>query len=55
VIKLLEENGFSDIEIVQTVFGELHKIHTVQKFKEGYGEGGFVVLNTTKSVNNFTK
>lgn len=52
VIKLLEENGFSDIEIVQTVFGSLQKIHEVQKFKEGYGEGGFVVINATKAVVN---
>jgi ubiquinone/menaquinone biosynthesis C-methylase UbiE len=47
VIKLLEENGFSDIEIVQTVFGSLQKIQEVQKFKEGYGEGGFVVIKAT--------
>ncbi|MDZ7623701.1 MAG: methyltransferase domain-containing protein [Ignavibacteriaceae bacterium] len=52
VIKLLEENGFLDIEIVQTVFGSLQKIHEVQKFKEGYGEGGFVVINATKAVVN---
>jgi ubiquinone/menaquinone biosynthesis C-methylase UbiE len=48
VIKQLEENGFSDIEIVQTVFGSLEKIHEVQKFKEGYGEGGFVVIKSVK-------
>jgi SAM-dependent methyltransferase len=48
VIKQLEENGFSDIKIVQTVFGELHKIHTVQKFKDGYGEGAFVVIKSNK-------
>lgn len=52
VIKLLEENGFSDQEIVQTVFGNLQKIHEVQKFKEGYGEGGFVVV---KAVNSFNQ
>jgi ubiquinone/menaquinone biosynthesis C-methylase UbiE len=48
VIKQLEENGFLDIEIVQTVFGSLEKIHEVQKFKEGYGKGGFVVIKSLK-------
>jgi hypothetical protein len=30
------------------VFGSLQKIHEVQKFKEGYGEGGFVVIKSIK-------
>ena len=41
---LLEENGFTNIEIVQTVFGELSDIKMVQQYKIGYGEGGFVVI-----------
>ena len=44
----LSSNGFKDIEIIQTVFGNLQKIHGVQKFKEGYGEGGFVVICATR-------
>jgi ubiquinone/menaquinone biosynthesis C-methylase UbiE len=44
----LSSNGFKDIEIIQTVFGNLQKIHEVQKFKEGYGEGGFVVICATR-------
>jgi SAM-dependent methyltransferase len=48
VIKLLKENGFKNIEVVQTVFGELPKIKSIQLFKEGYGEGGFVVIKAKK-------
>lgn len=48
VITLLEENGFSEIEIVQTIFGSLQEIQEVQKFKEGYGEGGFVVIKANR-------
>jgi ubiquinone/menaquinone biosynthesis C-methylase UbiE len=50
VTKLLKENEFKCIEVIQTVFGDLSEIHEVQKFKEGYGEGGFV---TIKSNNNW--
>lgn len=45
---ILSENGFNNIKIIQTVFGELQEIQEVQKFKEGYGEGGFVVIKATK-------
>jgi len=48
VKKLLEENNFNNIEIVQTVFGELSTIRSIQPFKEGYGEGGFVVIKAIK-------
>ena len=44
VKRLLEENGFTNIEIVQTVFGELSDVKSVQQYKAGYGEGGFVVV-----------
>ena len=47
---LLEENKFKNIKVIQTVFGDLQGIQEVQKFKEGYGEGGFVVI---KSNNNW--
>ena len=41
-------NGFNDIEIIQTVFGELSNIKSIQHFKNGYGEGGFVVICATR-------
>lgn len=47
VKKLLKKNGFINIEIIQTVFGELAAIHNLQNFKEGYGEGGFVVVSAS--------
>lgn len=51
IIKHLKNAGFRNVEIIQTVFGELHDIHNVQKFKRGFGEGGFVVLNAVKEIN----
>jgi len=54
VIKLLKENEFSNIEIIQTVFGKLESINCIQSYKKGHGEGGFVVLKATKAVNNFS-
>ncbi len=50
VKKLLEDNGFSDVQIIQTVFGEMNEIKSSQIFKEGYGEGGFVVISANKSL-----
>lgn len=49
VKKLLEENKFKNIEVIQTVFGNLQEIYEVQKFIEGYGEGGFVVIKAGKN------
>jgi len=48
VIELLKENKFKNIEIIQTIFGELSEIKNIQLFKEGYGEGGFVVIKASK-------
>lgn len=45
---LLIKNRFENIEVVQTVFGELSEIRNLQLFKEGYGEGGFVVIKACK-------
>lgn len=48
VINHLNNTGFKDLKIVQTVFGEMNKVKNVQEFKEGYGEGGFVVIKAVK-------
>jgi len=45
---LLKESKFNNIRIVQTVFGELHNINNMQSFKDGYGEGGFIVISAVK-------
>ena len=50
VSKKLKEAGFKDLEYVQTLFGEIGEIKTIQEVKEGYGEGGFVVIKATKKV-----
>lgn len=50
VKQLLKENNFVNLKIIQTVFGELGKINTIQDFKEGYGEGGFVVIKAEKTA-----
>ncbi len=44
VIELLKKYNFSDIEVVQTIFGKLSEIKTIQSFQKGYGKGGFVVI-----------
>ena len=48
VVKLLEKTGFKDFEFRQTVFSTLDKINQVEKIKEGYGEGSFVVIRAQK-------
>jgi ubiquinone/menaquinone biosynthesis C-methylase UbiE len=40
---LMIQQGFEDLQFVQTLFGKLDEIGEVQDFKEGYGEGSFVV------------
>ncbi len=48
VLSLLKTDGFINIEIIQTVFGEMKMINEIQDFHEGYGEGGFVVISAEK-------
>lgn len=48
VLSLLEEAGFTNAEMIQTVFGKLSEIKEVQDFKQGYDEGGFVVIRAYK-------
>lgn len=48
VLQFLKTTGFEEYEIVQTIFGEINKIKNIQKFKESYGEGGFVVIKSIK-------
>jgi len=45
ILSLLEQNNFRNIQIVQTVFGTVTEIIKVQSLRNGYGEGGFVVIN----------
>ena len=48
VLDLLNDYGFKRLEIIQTVIGELPEINAVQNFKDGHGEGSFVVIRAIK-------
>jgi len=48
IVKLLVNNNFENIRIIQTVFGDYKKINKIQEFKNGYGEGNFVVIKGEK-------
>ncbi|MEA2071218.1 MAG: class I SAM-dependent methyltransferase [Asgard group archaeon] len=50
VLRLLADHHFTNTEIIQTVFGSLSDIQSVQPFKKGFGEGGFVVIKAEKRV-----
>ncbi len=44
VMKKLKKQGFKNLETVQTLFGQLPEIEEIQDFRDGHGEGGFVVV-----------
>src|SRR6056297_1001141 len=48
VLSLLDKYGFSNIEIVQTIFGPLSTVNKIQHFEKGYGDGGFAVIKAEK-------
>lgn len=48
VIHMTQEAGFSQLNIVQTLFGDIQKMDAADFFKEGYGQGAFVVLKVRK-------
>jgi SAM-dependent methyltransferase len=48
VLSLLRRGGFEQPQVIQTVFGEPGDIVTVQDFKCGDGEGGFVVVRACR-------
>ena len=48
LLEALHKAGFREESIVQTVFGMLDEVKTVQPFREGYGEGSFVVIRAGK-------
>ncbi len=48
VLKWLEEIGFDNIHIYQTIFRNPEEIRDIEPVKKGYGEGGFVVISAEK-------
>jgi SAM-dependent methyltransferase len=49
VIGLLLQNGFEQPQVIQTVFGQMEKIRSVQNYESGHGRGGFVVIRARKA------
>jgi SAM-dependent methyltransferase len=45
---LLQQNGFEKPQTIQTVFGPMDRIRSVQDFESGHGQGGFVVIRARK-------
>jgi ubiquinone/menaquinone biosynthesis C-methylase UbiE len=49
VTEKLEKAGFSNPEIKQTLFTFPKKFKNTEDIKDGYGEGGFIIIRTRKS------
>jgi ubiquinone/menaquinone biosynthesis C-methylase UbiE len=48
VLRLLTQSGFKNLEVIQTIFGDLKSIRSDQDFEMGHGRGGFAVIKTDK-------
>lgn len=48
VVEWLRELGYGNIKICQTIFKNPKEINAIESIKEGYGEGGFVVIKANK-------
>lgn len=46
--RLLTEVGFKNLEVSQTLFGDLESIKEIQQPKEGSDEGSFVIIKATR-------
>ena len=48
VFQILDQTGFKNPEVIQTVFGDLKEINSIQSFEKGHGKGGFAVIKSGK-------
>jgi ubiquinone/menaquinone biosynthesis C-methylase UbiE len=55
LVGLLKATGFNRISYYQTIYKLPDKIKSVQKTREGFGRGGFVVIGTYKSRQSKTR
>lgn len=55
VSDLLRSEGFDELSFHQTIFSPPQDMSDIDLPKEGYGEGGFVVISARKKGNNVTK
>jgi len=45
VVQNMEKAGFTDFQFTHTIFHDLAEINDIELIKDGYGEGGFVVVS----------
>ncbi len=50
VIEWLRRMEYNNIKICQTIFKNPEEIGAIEQIKEGYGEGGFVVISSQKEM-----
>jgi hypothetical protein len=50
VIEWLKRSGFGEIKTRQTIFKPPKEMTAVEPVKDGYGDGGFVVIAAQKMV-----
>jgi hypothetical protein len=50
VVGWLSQLGFGTIKTCQTIFKPPKEMNAVEPVKDGYGEGGFVVIAAQKEV-----
>lgn len=50
LLDYLENAGFERADTVQTIFGDLESIDSIQPYKPGFGNGSFVVIAAEKSA-----
>ncbi|MDI6795105.1 MAG: class I SAM-dependent methyltransferase, partial [bacterium] len=49
VISLLKENDFKEVTTIQTIFSLPENLKEIEPVREGYGQGGFVVIAGSKT------
>lgn len=54
IIRVLETTGFTNFWFVQTLFPGADETGATQPFKEGYGDGAFVVVRAKKNRQHIT-
>jgi len=48
ILQILDQTEFKNPEVIQTLFGDLKEINSIQSFEKGHGKGGFVVIKSKK-------
>lgn len=48
ILELLSKSGYNNFKTCQTIFRKVEDITSIEPVKNGYGEGGFVVISANK-------